>query len=195
MTHTGTQTYHVLNNFPQDIMQEIMRVWKDQNWKEVKEVVPYRFWHYVLEKDHPLKRHFEFMDAIEYYEVAPGFKNSPHLDRGRWCAINIPVEVDTENSFFHCGKYLWLGHYELDPSKNDGNSYLHAAGEKGPKGFFLWDDDLIEKYNLEKPVLFNSKVPHGGDNIHATTNRVIASIGCTRYTYDQIINIIPPEWF
>lgn len=195
MTHTKTQTYHIMHNFPQDLQDEIINVWKDQIWKEVKEVVPGKFWHYVLDKNHPLKQKFEFMDAVEYYEVAPNFANSPHLDRGRWCALNIPVEVDFENSFFHCGKYLWLGHYTLDPEKNKFNSYLHQAGEQGPKGFFLWDDNLMEKYDLKRPVLFNSKVPHGGNNKYASTNRVICSVGCTRYTYDQVLNMLPLEWF
>lgn len=195
MNHKNIQTYHILHNFPDHLKTKILNVWEEQKWKEVKEVVPSRFWHYVLDKDNNLYNDFPMVDCIEYYEVAPGFANSPHLDRGRWCAINVPVEVDYKNSFFHCGKYLWLGHYDLDPKKNDANSYLHTANEDGPKGFFLWNEELMDKYNLEKPVLFSTKVPHGGDNKLSKTNRVIASLGVSNKTYDQILNILPPEWF
>lgn len=194
MNHTGTQTYHILHNFPSEIQQQILDVWKAQQWKEVKEVVNNKFWHYVLDNSNKLYEHFPYMDCIEYYEVAPGMRNSPHLDRGRWCALNFPVEVDYDNSFFHCGKYFWLGHYKLDEEKV-AKGYTHTAGEKGPKGFYLWEENLMDKYSLEKPVFFSTKVPHGGDNKKSNTKRVICSIGCTNYTYDQVIHMLPPEWF
>ena len=53
----------------------------------------------------------------------------------------------------------------------------------------------MEKYNLEHPVLFSTKVPHGGNNRRATSYRTIVSIGATNRKYEEVIHRLPPEWF
>lgn len=190
------ETFQILHGFPQEIIEELRAIWENEEYDVTKEVVPSKFWHYQLtDKNHPVYRHFEHFQMIEYYKVAPGFRNSPHLDRGRWAAINIPIEVDLENSYFYTGKHIWLGNYEWDPEKNDTNSYLHDASEHGPKGFYRLTEDQAIKYNLEKPVIFNTKVPHGGNNVNASTMRTIVSVGVTNKKYEEIINLLPREWF
>ena len=191
------ETFYVMNNFPQEILDELRAVFENKEYDVTKEVVPGRFWHYCLnDKSHPVYRHFsDDFDMIEFYSVSPGFKNSPHLDRGRWCALNIPLDVDLENSFFYAGKYFHTHHYEWDTKKNESNSFLHEASEHGPKGFYLWDEDKMEKYNLEKPVLFSSKVPHGGNNVEGKFLRTIVSIGATNRKYEEVLHRLPPEWF
>ena len=191
------ETFYKLPNFPKELIEELRAVFENKEYDTVKEVVPERFWHYCLnDKTHPVYRHFsDDFDMIEFYTVAPGFKNSPHLDRGRWCALNISLEADLDNSFFFAGKYFHTHHYEWDAEKNESNSYLHEANEHGPKGFYKWDKEKMEKYNLEHPVLFSTKVPHGGNNAKATSFRTIVSIGATKRKYEEVIHRLPPEWF
>ena len=53
----------------------------------------------------------------------------------------------------------------------------------------------MDKYNLEHPVLFSTKVPHGGNNRRAKTHRTIVSIGATNRKYEEVIHRLPTEWF
>ena len=190
-----TETYHILENFPSEILQGLKQCWKNNNWAEVKDIYKSKFFHYVLDNSHSIYENFPGCAAVEFYEQIPGVLNSPHLDRGRWCAINIPIEVDFQNSYFYIGKHFLLKKYQPEERNLETDAYQHNAGYRGPNGFYHWDDRLMEKYNLENPVVFSTKVPHGGVNTKSKTNRIIASIGYVDYTYEQLLNMLPPEWF
>lgn len=187
------ETFYKIKNFPKDIKQELCEAWSENKWQEIKEVVPNRMWHYCLNYDHKLSTYFEAECYIEYYVVSSGCSNRPHLDRGRLCAINVPIEVDYENSFFFCGKYMRLGLYKEDVLQT--TSYGHKTKYKGRNGFYVYQDKMFETYNLEDPVIFSTKVPHGGNNIAGKTPRVIASVGFPNDTYEQVLNNLPNEWF
>lgn len=189
-----TETFQILNNFPQDLMEKIKQQWKNGDWKDVKETVPGNMWHYRAHDDHPLTKFFPPKARIEYYVTSVGAFNTPHLDRGRWSAINLPITVDYENSYFHCGKHFWLGNYTPKDMGQYQSTYSHNSTLNGPTGFYLFEESKFEKYNLEKPVVFSTKVPHGGYNKYGRFDRVICSIGF-RQTYEELINILPPEWF
>ena len=190
-----TETYHILENFPIEILQGLKQCWIDNDWKEVKDIHKSKFFHYVLDKSHPIYEHFPGCGAVEFYKQIPGVYNSPHLDRGRWCAINIPIEVDFQNSYFYIGKHFLLKKYQPEERNLGTDAYQHKSTYDGPIGFYHWDDNLMEKYNLEKPVVFSTKVPHGGVNTESKTSRIIASVGYKQYTYEQLLNMLPPEWF
>lgn len=195
MDNKDRTTFQVLNNFPQDLQQRLIDIWHEQDWEVEKDVFEGKFFHYGLRKDHPIYQEFPGAYVIEYYEVVPGFSNSPHLDRGRWAAINAPIIVDFENSFFYCGKYFYLGNYTPNAERMEEGYKHEVQNKKGPVGFFEKEWEKMYKYNLEKPVLFSSKVPHGGNNKNGKFNRVIASISYVDYTYEQVINALPPEWY
>lgn len=188
------ETYQILENFPKKLIEDLTQCWKDNDWEEVKDIYKSRFFHYLLDNSHPLYDSFPDCVKIEFYEQIPGVLNSPHLDRGRWCAINVPIEVDFENSYFYVGKHFFLEKYQKD-DKDSAAIYRHKASTDGPTGFYYWSDTLMEKYNLEKPVIFSTKVPHGGVNTDSSTRRIIASISYVKYTYEQLLNRLPPEWF
>lgn len=190
-----TETFYILKNFPEDIMQEIIKQWYTGDWKSIKETVPEKMWHYCLSNDHPLMALFPEKNSIEYYYTSVGAYNTPHLDRGRWSAINFPIEVDFENSYFHCGKYFWLGRYTPKDMSNLASTYSHKSQLNGPTGFFDFENDKFVTYNLEHPVVFSTKVPHGGNNKSGLFDRVICSIGFQDTTYEELLNKLPPEWF
>ena len=189
------ETYHILENFPTKILEGLQQCWKDNDWEEVKDIHKSKFFHYVLDSSHPIYNNFPNCTKIEFYKQIPGVLNSPHLDRGRYCAINLPIEVDFENSYFFIGKHFLLKKYEFEDRNLETDAYHHKSTLKGPIGFYLWDDNLMEKYNLKRPVVFSTKVPHGGVNTDSKTRRVIASVGYADYTYEQVLNMISPEWF
>ena len=190
-----TETFYILKNFPQDIMQDIVDQWYQGEWKAIKEVVPGNMWHYCAHDDHSLTKFLPTNARIEYYVTSVGAFNTPHLDRGRWSAINVPISVDIENSYFHCGKHFWLGKYTPKDMSKHQSTYSHKSDLNGPTGFYEFEEDNFEKYNLEHPVVFSTKVPHGGHNKHGRFDRVICSIGFHRTTYEELLNILPPEWF
>lgn len=190
-----TETFYILKNFPQDIMQDIVDQWYQGEWKSVKETVLGKMWHYCLRDDHPLMELFPDKNSIEYYYTSVGAFNTPHLDRGRWCALNFPIQVDFENSYFHCGKHFWLGKYTPKDMSKHQSTYSHKSDLNGPTGFYEFEESKFEKYNLEQPVVFSTKVPHGGHNKHGKFDRVICSIGFQSTTYEELLNRLPPEWF
>jgi len=188
------ETYYKLNNFPEKIIQDIKQSWIDNDWKIIIDTYKSQFFHYRLDRSKKVYEHFPECDKIEFYEQIPGVKNRPHSDRGRFAAINIPVEVDYANSFFYIGKYFDLAEYSRDFGPKvvtQGNK----SNKLGQPVFYKYDEKLMEKYNLRTPVIFDTKVPHGGVNTDCPTRRIIASISYQQYTYEQVLGMISPEWF
>ena len=76
--------------------------------------------HYSLGKVTPrwdyFRDHFKELSdipmLIEFYTgMEKYYKSSPHTDRGRSVAINVPVEVDLQHSNAFFGKYFELDKY------------------------------------------------------------------------------------
>ena len=117
--------------------------------------------------------------AMTLFVSMPGRKDPLHIDSTRSCAVNFPIVVDNDQS----GRFI---------SKDDSNEHLdkfveNTSGASYPswrdyahdgkmKGHFEYKEDLVQTYNLEKPVIFNAKLPHGGFN-YSKNPRVILSIG------------------
>ena len=87
-----------------------------------------------------------------------------------------------------------LKHYErktwLD---KDESAHGHKVKTHGPTGFFREQEGKFDYYNLEKPVLFSTKTPHGFAN-NSDRPRILLSVTFD-LTYEQMLNILPEEWF
>ncbi len=152
-------TWIKLENFPQDLLQELKDIWYEGEWVKELEASPGAMWHHCLRGDHPVFKNFpEETRTLEYFSNPPHCGNGPHLDRGRWSALNIPIEMDHDNSYFMTGKTHLLKVYDrkrhLDQYK-DGHV---VKSTNGPTGFFREEADKFDYYNLEKPVLFSTKL-------------------------------------
>jgi len=191
-------TFCVLEQFPEELHNRLIEIWKEGVWKDQIEAHPDTFYHFHLAKDHEIFKEFPFARTIEYYMNTPGSNSGPHLDRGRWCAINVPIDVNTEKSCFLIGKHFNLTKYRrkthLDKPDNDANAYFHKVSEEGPTGFYYEDDGLFDYYNLEKPVIFCTKVPHGYHNDECETERVLVSITFDK-KWEEMLHIIPQDWY
>ena len=180
-------TFNVVNNFPNDLLEKVKAVWHEGVFTNITEVNPGIMHIYWLRVDHDLFDYFpKESTTLEYYLNPPHVINGLHLDRGRFSALNIPVQVDTNNSFFGIGKTDDLSYY----TRKEG-VFTFETSEKGEKGHFEYEKDKMLHYNLEKPVLFNTKVPHGLVN-NADTERILLSVTFSK-TYNEMKDILK-DW-
>jgi len=185
-------TFTILENFPEDLLQKLKDIWNEGEWYKEIEASPGAMWHHCLRSSHPIFEEFpEETRTVEFYSNPPHTKNGPHLDRGRWSAMNIPIDIDHDNRYFMTGKTHLLKVYER---KTLPVGYTHkVTSQSGPIGFFFEEEEKFDYYNLEKPVLFSTKTPHGFYN-NSDRSRVLCSVTFD-LTYEQMMNILPPEWF
>lgn len=127
---------------------------------------------------------------IEFYVGEPyHYKSQPHTDRGRSCAVNIPIQVDLEKSDAYFGKYTSLDHYQhtaistpytfkLTNSKGQSmkSSNIHFRGE--------YDAKLYDSVNFDKSVVFNPAIPHGGYN-KSDKIRVLLSLSWFNTSFEE----------
>ena len=186
-------TFTILENFPQDLLDELKAIWAEGDWYKELEASPGAMWHHCLKSSHPIFERFpEETKTVEFYSNPPHTANGPHLDRGRWSAMNIPIDMDHDNSYFMTGKTHLLKVYKKKEHLNYETSH-QLERELGPRGFFYEEEGKFDYYNLEKPVLFSTKTPHGFAN-NSDRSRVLCSVTFDA-KYEQMINILPPEWF
>lgn len=180
-------TFTIINNFPDNLLEKVKAAWHEGVFTNITEVNPGIMRHYWLRVGHELFDYFpKETTTLEYYLNPPHVFNGLHLDRGRFSALNIPVQVDTDRSLFGIGKTDDLSYYTR---KDD--DYIFETTERGEKGHFEYEEDKMLHYNLEKPVLFNTKVPHGLMN-KADTERILLSVTFSK-TYNEMKEILK-EW-
>lgn len=182
-----SETFYILKNFPQYLIEELKKEFSNKINGTMTQVLK----QYHLPVDHKIMEYFPKSWMIEYFVIPKNFATPPHLDRKRLCAINIPIEVDCQNSFFFCGKHLWLGNYK----KLDVQYPYDASNGVGPMGYYEYNAEDYLTYNMENPVIFSTKIPHGGNNRAGSFDRIICTIGYRDLTYEQLLNDIPTEWF
>lgn len=188
----NTETYYKLTNFPQHICNAIIEYWTQLDKTSAIEVSQGEMWKYKVDKHNKIYKYFEGANLIEYYEMSAGFVNTPHLDRGRWCALNIPVENNPPYTDFFIGKHFHLAKYQKRPRRDP---YHDETAEYGPTGMFKYDDKLFTHDDFLSPIVFSTKIPHGGTNKYNTKRRVLATITFGNSRYEQLLNELPPEWF
>jgi len=185
-------TFYIMKGFPQELIDELKQIWEENDWIKEVEAAKGKMWHHRLRFDHPVFKKFpSAIGSIEFYSNPPFSSCGPHLDRGRWSALNIPIIVDTEQSCFFTGKSHILSIY----TNKGEHGYGHdVENEKGPHGFFIEEKEKFDYYNLEYPVLFSTKTPHGFQN-RADTQRVLCSVTFPNHTIEQMVHMFPYEWF
>ncbi len=139
------------------------------------------------------RKHFQQLTdeqcLIEFYVGnKENYRSSPHTDRGRTVAINIPIKVDIENSTAFFGKHSDLSEYpapkdlgynfKLEVKQTDFKAETNARYQ----GDYV--EDLYDHVILDSPVLFNPAVPHGGWN-RSNDSRVLMSLSFDSISYEQ----------
>jgi len=122
----------------------------------------------AISDDHPIQKLINLPAkdfSLVYLRSFPRSGLSPvHIDVSRACALNIPIEVDPNDSFcFIANK----------PCTERPFHENEIANEKAKR--YLYEPENYDYYNLRNPCLLNTKVPHGFANF-ADTERVLLSI-------------------
>jgi hypothetical protein len=136
--------------------------------------------------------------SLSLFVAAPGRVDKIHIDSTRSSAINFPVDVNHEESYFHIASEIGYERFTkadlpdsaMYPSWRD---YAHDGKDKGWLDESLITDDMMTRYDLKQPILFDSKTPHGGVN-NAETHRVIFSISYHKRKH-EIRPHLPENWF
>lgn len=210
------KTHFLLPNFPQELIVLGKEIWADlkeidvagpkshksSNMEQLPNTNKYfvrraspTFIQYKFLGD--LRQRFIFIpeaQSVEFYVGLPEkYVADPHIDRGdRTSAINIPIDVIYDESFFMIGKFFDFNKYRERPLEDSPYQFqISNIEDKGRK--FYYDKDLFDHYNMETPVLFSTKTPHGGRS-WSKTMRVIMSIGFCK-PVDIVQRKLPKEWF
>ena len=116
--------------------------------------------------------------SLTYLRSLPRAGLGPvHIDSNRGCALNIPIQVDFDNSFCFVANEECT---ERDP-------YEFEPVSPGSKRY-LYEPEKYQYYNVRKPCLLNTKKPHGFANF-ADTERVLLSISFTE-SFNSIMSNI-----
>lgn len=180
----------VLNNLPTSLAANIIEYYKERKGTELD--FKWSSIHYgyhlpkELEKEIAKQLPFPILDAKIYViKPRPGKMMIPHIDRGRHVAFQIPIDIDTENSFTFSLKDRDIT--QLTPRK-DANFVFDNATKIEEREVWFWDyeESKFDRYNLEKPILQNAAMPHGGAN-NSNRDRVFISISFKENTYDEVV--------
>lgn len=169
----------VLDNFSEEVMNEFMNVYDMYfQGKDLRQNYSNLFYISNVNRDVVDKINAKLpmpAASIQLYFFDPRRgRGQPHIDRGRKTAFQIPVLIDTENSYTFS-----FNNTDISLLKPRGE-YSHYASESvnfvnNPKHWFYeWNDTLFDKYSLEKPILQNAAQPHGGANF-SEKNRIFFS--------------------
>jgi len=118
-----------------------------------------------------------------WFVMKPGALHSPHLDRTRYCALNLPILVDIDKSYTLVGNRQTVDDHTREPA---GYEYDVKVPLLGAQGTFVNNHDEYDRYPMNQAVLLNTKWPHGAYN-GSSTSRVIMTFGFTR-TYEDVKN-------
>lgn len=129
----------------------------------------------------PQKVYDDFGDfyAMTLFIAMPGRKDPLHIDSTRSCAVNFPLVVDHDRSGIVISKSDEATHLDKFVENTSGASYpswRDYAHDGKMKGHFQHQPELTETYDVRKPIIFNTKLPHGGFN-DSEAPRIILSIG------------------
>ena len=126
--------------------------------------------------------------SVLFFCSGPGRVDKFHTDSCRSSAINFPIVVDHKKSFFKIGLNENIDTYDrLGDLKPE---WLSEYEDKKEKGHYVLDK--FEAYNLSKPILFNCKLPHGGEN-YSDDFRVICSISFHQ-SFVDIVDRMLERW-
>jgi|TARA_B110000261_G_C13093925_1_gene360976 hypothetical protein len=199
------QSHYKLDNAPVKIVQDAIDIWNSishdtENNPDIKfyRQAAENLGHYSLGKNLSKYTHFRdhFLEVsseepclVEFYVGCPKhYISSPHTDRGRKVAINIPIEVDLDKSTAFFGKYSDLSKY---PQHKPDQLALGALFSPPEVINQRYDGNYVPEYYdtaiLDNPVIFNPTLPHGGSNT-ADSQRVLMSLSWYTFSYETAIS-------
>lgn len=178
--------YQILKNIPQEALNTIKMEWElsKENLKNDPHFYYRSLDEYqdlgIIKDTHKLHDIVKSFISIPYDNIMFLISNPKsglgpvHIDAGRGCGINIPLEVDFVNSCF------FIANQECTERE------FHE-GEPVSKGTkrFLYEPEKFDYYNVREPILINTKEAHGFFN-HANTTRVLFSISFNK-SYEEIL--------
>jgi len=130
--------------------------------------------------------------AVSFFISFSGRADPFHCDATRSVALNFPVIIDYDNSFFKIGKQSDIESYNKIGFFNP--EWQRNQWDNKEKGHFDVKEGEYDTYNMKKPIVFNCKIPHGGTNF-SNDIRVLGTITIKNYTYQEFLEKIPKEWF
>ena len=178
----------ILNKFPQTLLNDCVNYYKEVDKSTIN--IPLTPYHTAISASPAfLEQVNKFLpvalDNLELYSIAPNSLPVPHIDRGRKVALQIPLELDTNNTFTFAAKFENIK--LLTPIDRQYHTIVDDAKivNRPDYSFYEWDSELYDTYNLELPILQHVEQPHGGTN-RSTTVRVFLSGSYKRYEYNYI---------
>jgi len=180
----------ILNNFP----LELLDAYKDfyQNFDKTTINVMISQVHYAVALPKDLLAYTNAflpvpLDRLDMYAVLPDAVMIPHIDRGRKTALQIPLDVDTNNSYTFAAKYEDLSMLTPKQHQYDIEQDAKKIVNTSTNPFYEWNDNLFDKYDLSKPILQNVSAPHGGVN-NAKTLRIFMSGNYLNHEYKYVVD-------
>ena len=194
------KNFEILNNFPVSFINEVKDFY-EKNKEKIKDPKEYLIW---APKEDTSQSFYRMAPSNEFiHNVKKLFphigikgvsfiKNSPkcglgviHIDPDRSAVINIAIKYDPKNSLF------FMGDDTCKERKMDASEILPMANPKAKR--FEWESEKFRIYNLDKPVILNTKKPHTFGN-WSDEERVLFSISLD-CKYEDALEILPKEWF
>lgn len=167
-----------------NLHKKIIDFWeKDKNYLETSEdlqlIRPDEYQDYIVIKDsHPLHDLLNIpvpYFALVYLRSLPRAGLGPvHIDSKRQCALNIPIQVDLDSSFF------FVANQECTEREPYENEPVNVGSKR-----YIYEPEKYNYYNLREPCLLDTKTPHGFANF-ANTERILLSIGFLE-SYDTVL--------
>ena len=182
------KNFEILNNFPEYFITKA-KSWWAENASKVKHEKGIMFNRvtYDISLD-DINRELNIPGlSWAHYSIGEANKglSQPHVDK-RQTTINIPIEVDFDNSFFYITNNDAV-HYE--EHMKDFRKY---QCEYWPT--LRYNETDYFKYNVEKPIIANVNVPHGWAN-YSDKRRVLLGLTFRDTQYSDALSSIPKEWF
>lgn len=184
-------TFKILNHFPAEIIQTAKDSWDSfvpidrKNYFKIDEHMEIG----IPSADSPinsiLKIYFQDFKC-KFLVNPPNCGLGPvHTDNSLSCGINIPIKVNLEKSCF----------FSIKPGQSatirEAKSDEIIHGSEALR--FLYEPEKYDYYNLRTPVALSNKLSHGYYNFD-DDERILLNISFP-CKYDEMINMIPTEWF
>lgn len=181
-----------LNNFPKDISEKLINIYNsvDTVGVGIHGTVQDYIGMIRTEPKTPFNDIKDFFPANTkmkgiYLTTSVRGRFKFHVDISRYSVINIPIIVKKGPVGF--SKYC-----DIDYHRDE----IIGTNKEGDKiGYTLrYNKDSYDFYNMFVPIVLNVKMPHGFFNLDHG-NRVIYSIGFEDIKYEDLLKMIPKEWF
>lgn len=180
------RNFEILDNFSEDIIQAVKHHW-DQDKHSLDDesrfvfVRPDEYQDYII-----IKRGHSLYDTINAFECAsivylrsmPRAGMGPiHIDSNRGCALNIPIRLDTKNSF------CFVANEECTERLPFPNEPISVGSKR-----YEYEPEKYSYFNVRKPCLLNTKMPHGFAN-YSDHERVLLSVSFSQ-PYDEVLKML-----